>query len=110
MAPSKLRKTASLFGVLMKYVVPRGNTKIRLRIGVAFACLVAAKGSNMVTPLLYGAAVDLVNGGSGFAMSALMFVVGGYALARQSSGFSGDVDNDTLINNRVERAHLGEVN
>ena len=82
MAPSKLRKTASLFGVLMRYVVPRGNTKIRLRIGVAFACLVAAKGSNMVTPLLYGAAVDLVNGGSGFAMSALMFVVGGYALAR----------------------------
>ena len=30
--------------------------------------------------------------------------------ARQSSGFNGDVDNDTLINNRVERAHLGEVN
>jgi ATP-binding cassette subfamily B protein len=36
----------------------------------------------MVTPLLYGAAVDLVNGDSGFAMSALMFLVGGYALAR----------------------------
>ena len=31
---------------------------------------------------LYGAAVDLVNGDSGFAMSALMFLVGGYALAR----------------------------
>ena len=30
--------------------------------------------------------------------------------ARQSSGFSGDVDNGTLINNRVERAHLGKVN
>jgi ATP-binding cassette subfamily B protein len=53
-----------------------------VRIGAAFACLVAAKSSNMVTPLLYGAAVDLVNGDSGFAMSALMFLVGGYALAR----------------------------
>ena len=37
----------------------------------AFGCLVASKSANMMTPLLYGAAVDLVNGGSGFAMSAL---------------------------------------
>ena len=82
MIPSKLLKTASLLGALKRYVLPRGDAKIRLRIGAAFACLVAAKGSNMVTPLLYGAAVDLVNGGSGFAMSALLFLVGGYALAR----------------------------
>ena len=82
MVPSKLLKTASLLGALKRYIVPRGDTEIRLRIGAAFACLVAAKGSNMVTPLLYGAAVDLVNGDSGFAMSALMFLVGGYALAR----------------------------
>ena len=82
MVPSKLLKTASLLGELKRYVVPRGDNKIRMRIGAAFACLVAAKGSNMVTPLLYGAAVDLVNGESGFAMSALLFLVGGYALAR----------------------------
>ena len=31
------------------------------------------------------AAVDLVNGDSGFAMSALMYLVGGYALARLSA-------------------------
>ena len=82
MANSDLRKTVSLLGALMRYVAPRGNTKIRLRIWVAFTCLVAAKGSNMVTPLLYGTAVDLVNDESGFAMSALIFLVGGYALAR----------------------------
>ena len=66
----------------MNYTAPRGDNKIRARIGAAFVCLIAAKSSNMVTPLLYGAAVDLVNGDSGFAMSALMFLVGGYALAR----------------------------
>ena len=82
MASSNLRKTASLLRALMHYTAPRGDNKIRVRIGAAFACLVAAKSSNMVTPLLYGAAVDLVNGDSGFAMSALMFLVGGYALAR----------------------------
>ena len=82
MASSNLRKTALLLRALMHYTAPRGDNKIRVRIGVAFVCLVAAKSSNMVTPLLYGAAVDLVNGDSGFAMSALMFLVGGYALAR----------------------------
>ncbi|MDC1001205.1 ABC transporter ATP-binding protein/permease [Alphaproteobacteria bacterium] len=82
MASSNLRKTASLLRALMHYTVPRGDNKIRVRIGAALACLIAAKSSNMVTPLLYGAAVDLVNGDSGFAMSALMFLVGGYALAR----------------------------
>ncbi|MDB3895856.1 ABC transporter ATP-binding protein/permease [Alphaproteobacteria bacterium] len=82
MASSNLRKTGSLLRALMHYTAPRGDNKIRVRIGAAFACLVAAKSSNMVTPLLYGAAVDLVNGDSGFAMSALMFLVGGYALAR----------------------------
>ena len=30
--------------------------------------------------------------------------------ARQSSGFNDDVDDGTVINNSVERAHLGEVN
>ncbi|MDC0993235.1 ABC transporter ATP-binding protein/permease [Alphaproteobacteria bacterium] len=82
MASSNLRKTASLLRALMHYTAPRGDNKIRVRIGAAFACLVAAKSSNMITPLIYGAAVDLVNGDSGFAMSALMFLVGGYALAR----------------------------
>ena len=82
MASSNLRKTASLLRALMHYTAPRGDNKIRVRIGAAFVCLVAAKSSNMVTPLLYGAAVDMVNGDSGFAMSALMFLVGGYALAR----------------------------
>ncbi|NCW30822.1 MAG: ABC transporter ATP-binding protein/permease, partial [Alphaproteobacteria bacterium] len=82
MARSNLRKTATLLRSLMHYTAPRGDNKIRVRITAAFGCLVAAKGSNMITPLLYGAAVDLVNGESGFAMSALMYLVGGYALAR----------------------------
>ena len=81
MVSSKLLKTASLLGTLGKYVVPRGDAKIRLRIGAAFACLVAAKGSNMITPL----------------PSAQMW-------ARQSSGFSGE-DDDTLIGNLVERVN-----
>ena len=66
----------------MRYTSPRGNRRIRMRIMAAFGCLVASKSANMMTPLLYGAAVDLVNGSSGFAMSALGILVAGYALAR----------------------------
>ena len=33
----------------------------------------------MIVPLFYGVAVDLINMDSGFAMSALMFLIGDYA-------------------------------
>ena len=82
MSQATWQKTIGLLGELMRYTAPRGNRRIRLRIMAAFGCLVASKSANMMTPLLYGAAVDLVNGSSGFAMSALGVLVAGYALAR----------------------------
>ncbi len=82
MSQASWRKTIGLLGELMRYTAPRGDRPIRVRIMAAFGCLVASKSANMMTPLLYGAAVDLVNGGSGFAMSALGLLVAGYALAR----------------------------
>lgn len=75
MAHSNLPKKVLLLGPLMSCVAPRGSVKIRLWIWTAFACLVLANGSNMVTPLLYGVAVYLVNGASDFAMSASIFLV-----------------------------------
>ncbi|MGA1186237.1 MAG: ABCB family ABC transporter ATP-binding protein/permease [Candidatus Puniceispirillaceae bacterium] len=82
MSQANWQKTIGLLGELMRYTAPRGNRRIRMRIMAAFGCLVASKSANMMTPLLYGAAVDLVNGSSGFAMSALGVLVAGYALAR----------------------------
>ena len=82
MSQASWQKTIGLLGELMRYTAPRGNRRIRIRIMAAFGCLVASKSANMMTPLLYGAAVDLVNGSSGFAMSALGILVAGYALAR----------------------------
>ena len=82
MSQASWQKTIGLLGELMRYTAPRGNRRIRMRIMAAFGCLVASKSANMMTPLLYGAAVDLVSGSSGFAMSALGVLVAGYALAR----------------------------
>ena len=82
MASSSLQKTVTLLRDLWQYTAPRGNWRVRARISAAFACLVASKGSNIITPLMYGAAVDLVNGDNGFSMSVLLLVVAGYALSR----------------------------
>ena len=77
-----LGKTFALLGQLWGYTAPRGDWRVRGRIAAAFSALVAARGSNIITPLLYGAAVDLVNGASGFSLKMLLVLVAGYALAR----------------------------
>ena len=89
MSSSTTDKRASFFArflVLAKelydYTAPKGDKVVRARILFAFLCLVAAKLSNLVTPLLYGASVDLVNGEDGFSLTLLWFILGGYAVAR----------------------------
>ena len=69
---------------LYDFTAPKGDKAVRRRIIFAFLCLVAAKLSNLITPLLYGASVDLVSGNDGFSLTILWFILGGYALARLS--------------------------
>ena len=73
---------AGLLWEIARYAAPRGNRSIRNRIVGAFLCLVLAKASNIVTPLLYGWSVDLVNGDNGFSMLVLWYLLGAYALSR----------------------------
>ena len=73
---------AGLLWEIACYAAPRGNRSIRNRIVGAFLCLVLAKASNIVTPLLYGWSVDLVNGDNGFSMMVLWYLLGAYALSR----------------------------
>ena len=73
---------AGLLWEIARYAAPRGNRSIRNRIIGAFLCLLLAKASNIITPLLYGWSVDLVNGDNGFSMMILWYLLGGYALSR----------------------------
>ena len=77
-----LGKTFALLGQLWGYTAPRGDWRVRGRIVAAFGALVAARGSNIITPLLYGAAVDMVNDEAGFSLKILLLLIAGYALAR----------------------------
>lgn len=69
---------------ILRYAAPKGDTNIRVRIYLAILCLVLAKSANLVTPLIYGWAVDLVNGEDGFTVMMLWYILGGYAVARLS--------------------------
>ena len=91
MTPSPAEETGKkrltrldLLRELYHYTAPKGDNQIRLRMGLAVLALFLAKGANVITPLAYGAAVDLVNGADGFSMTTLWWVLGGYALARLS--------------------------
>ena len=81
-SPISRRSILSLLLEITAYAAPRGNTQIRNRIIGAFACLILAKSSNIVTPLLYGGAVDYVNGDAGFSTLILWYILGAYALSR----------------------------
>ncbi len=76
------RTILSLLLAIAAYAAPRGNKQMRYRIIGAFTCLVLAKSSNIITPLLYGGAVDYVNGDAGFSTLVLWYILGAYALSR----------------------------
>ena len=82
MARSELNKTFALLGELWRYTAPQGDWRVRGRIAAAFSALVAARGSNIITPLMYGAAVDMVNQEAGFSLKMLLLIIAGYALSR----------------------------
>ncbi|MEC8089886.1 MAG: ABC transporter ATP-binding protein/permease [Pseudomonadota bacterium] len=82
MAKSELNKTFALLGELWRYTAPKGDWRVRGRIAAAFSALVAARGSNIITPLMYGAAVDMVNQDAGFSLKMLLLIIAGYALSR----------------------------
>ena len=77
-APGATLATLARFA---RYLWPRGDAAMRRRVVFACALLIAQKIAAITVPLIYGAAVDLV-GAESFAVTALIGVLGGYALAR----------------------------
>ena len=73
---------ARLLWAIARYAAPRGDRKILARLIGAGLCLVLAKFSNIVTPLIYGRAVDHVNGDAGFSLQILWYLLGAYAFTR----------------------------
>jgi ABC-type transport system involved in Fe-S cluster assembly fused permease/ATPase subunit len=72
---------------LIRFVIPKGNKEMPVRIILALIFLGLATLVTVYTPFLYGKAVDLVSDGKSLDLSLLWFVIGSYALARLGQVF-----------------------
>ena len=72
---------------LIRFVIPKGNKEMPIRILLALIFLGLATLVTVYTPFLYGKAVDLVSDGKSLDLSLLWFVIGSYALARLGQVF-----------------------
>ena len=72
---------------LIRFVIPKGNKEMPIRITLAMVFLGLATLVTVYTPFLYGKAVDLVAEGKKLDLSLLWFVIGAYALARLGQVF-----------------------
>jgi len=105
-SPISRRSILSLLLEIAAYAAPRGNTQIRNRIIGAFACLILAKSSNIITPLFYGGSVDYVNGDAGFSTLILWYILGAYALSRLSQQIFSE-GKEYLFSRVAQRAVRG---
>ena len=72
---------------LIRFVIPRGNKEMPIRIILALIFLSLATLLSVYTPFLYGKAVDLVAEGKLVDLNLLWLVIGSYALARLGQVF-----------------------
>ncbi|MCR9072495.1 MAG: ABC transporter ATP-binding protein/permease [Alphaproteobacteria bacterium] len=75
---------------LAPYLWPVGQTTIRARVVAAVICLVLAKVATVYVPILYKEAVDLISGGTDFALTALISIIIGYGLVRVAQQAFGE--------------------
>ncbi len=72
---------------LLRFVIPKGNKEMPIRITLALIFLILATLVSVYTPFLYGKAVDLVSDKNSINLSLLWFVIGSYSLARLGQVF-----------------------
>ena len=76
-----------LLSIVLNYISPRGDKKLRLRLIGLIVALILSKICAALIPIFYGAAVDAlaplnIEAGISFSMGLLMILIGGYAIAR----------------------------
>jgi ATP-binding cassette, subfamily B, heavy metal transporter len=76
---------------LIPYLWPPGQPGLRVRVVLALLFLVAAKGINIVVPLLYKRAVDALEPRAGLAVAVPVALLLGYGLARVLSSTFGEL-------------------
>ncbi len=82
------RSTLETIRSLLPYLWPKDSPGARVRVTVAFAFLLAAKGATVLVPLVYSRAVDALAPQMGGVLAVPMALIVGYGLLRiAASGF-----------------------
>ena len=82
---------------LLPYLWPPGETRLRLRVVLAMAFLVAAKGVNVGVPLLYKRAVDALTAKPDMVLAVPVAILLAYGLARILSGSFGELRDIVFV-------------
>jgi ABC-type transport system involved in Fe-S cluster assembly fused permease/ATPase subunit len=84
-SPSPKLGEAGALRSLLPYLWPRDSVEMRLRVVLAFACLIVAKLANVYVPILYKGAVDALGGEAGVAVAIPVGLIVAYGLVRVMS-------------------------
>ena len=78
-------------GTLLPFLWPKGQSGLRLRVGLAVLCLTLAKVINVVVPLFYKHAIDALTPKAGTVMAVPVMILLGYGLARVLAATFGEL-------------------
>ena len=104
-APKRFSKRNDLATIrtLLPYLWPEGSANMRARVVIALVLLVAAKGVNVVTPILFKFAVDALDGRGQAIFVVPIALLAGYGLARVLSIAFGEL-RDAVFAKVAQRA------
>jgi ABC-type multidrug transport system fused ATPase/permease subunit len=104
-APKRLSRRNDLATIrtLLPYLWPKGSSNMRARVVLAILLLVAAKGVNVVSPILFKFAVDALDGKGEAIFVVPIALLAGYGLARVLSIAFGEL-RDAVFAKVAQRA------
>ena len=85
------RKDLQTIGTLLPYLWPPGATGLRARVVIALSFLAAAKIANVIVPVFYKEAVDVLSNEAAAAAAVPIALLLGYGLARVLSQTFGEL-------------------
>jgi ATP-binding cassette subfamily B protein len=85
------RSTLATIRSLLPYIWPKDSVGARVRVAVAFAFLLAAKGATVLVPLVYSRAVDALAPKLGGVLVVPMALILGYGLLRVAAASFGEL-------------------
>jgi ATP-binding cassette, subfamily B, heavy metal transporter len=88
---------------MLPYLWPANELGLRARVIVAMVFLVLAKAANVIVPLFYKAAVDVLSGTADIAITVPIALLVGYGLARVMSQAFGEL-RDAIFTRVAQRA------